>query len=59
MPNNDASRLRELTKMMASENDPGRLKVFAEEAENHSCEHRSTGPNGKQREVVVKAISSS
>jgi hypothetical protein len=27
----DAPRLRELTKMMASENDPARLRVLAEE----------------------------
>ncbi len=31
MTDHDASRLRELTKMMASEKDPARLRVFAKE----------------------------
>jgi len=31
MIDSDAARLRELTKMMASENDPPRLKLLAEE----------------------------
>ena len=42
MADSDVPRLRELTKMMASENDPERLRVFAEELKTILAKHRST-----------------
>jgi len=42
MTDNDAPRLRELAKMMASENDPARLRVFAEELKTILAKDRST-----------------
>ena len=44
MTDSDAPRLRELTKMMASENDPARLRVLAEELKTILAKHRSTKP---------------
>jgi hypothetical protein len=58
MTDNDAPRLRELTKMMASENDPARLSVFAEELKTILGKQGSTKPTEKQPEVVMKAITS-
>ena len=44
MADSDAPRLRELTKEMASENDPARLKVLAEELKTILAKHRSMQP---------------
>jgi hypothetical protein len=44
MADSDAPRLRELAKEMASENDPARLKVLAEELKTILAKHRSMQP---------------
>jgi len=49
MTDNDAPRLRELTKMMASENDPARLRVFAEELKTILGKQGSTKPTENSR----------
>jgi hypothetical protein len=41
---NDDHRLRELTKKLASENDPERLRLFAEELRTILEKHRSPEP---------------
>jgi hypothetical protein len=44
MNDSDAPRLRELTKMMASENDPVRLRVLAEELKTIVAKQGSEKP---------------
>ena len=44
MPDSDTLRLRELAKIMASENDPPRLRVLAEELKTILAEQRSAKP---------------
>ena len=44
MTDSDAPRLRELTKMMASENEPVRLRVLADELKTIVEKHGSTKP---------------
>jgi hypothetical protein len=44
MTDSDAPRLRELTKMMASENDPVRLRVLAEELKTIVAKQGSEKP---------------
>ena len=44
MTANDERRIRELTKIMASENDPARLKLFSDELKTILEKYRSTKP---------------
>jgi hypothetical protein len=44
MADSDTLRLRELAKIMASENDPARLRVLAEELKTILAKHRSAKP---------------
>ena len=44
MTTNDERRLRELTKIMASENDPARLRVLSDELRTILAKYKPTKP---------------